>query len=114
MHDDNIQIPEMRANLAHKRWKESAVSFQDITISDKRKAEMFDRSLRFFAAAVQVSLKHSSVVGDGVTPTCLAILPGASGQIILPDVRHMNSFPFYGLPWYGSRDVVAVWDKCLR
>ncbi|CAL8467312.1 g6849 [Coccomyxa elongata] len=62
----------------------------------------------------RVSLKRSQVVGDGVTPTCLTMLPGSSGVIIFEGVRHMNIFPFYGLPWYGSPEVVAVWDKCLR
>ena len=68
----------------------------------------------FTLAVAQVSLRQSGAVGDGVAPTCLAILPGAAGVIILPDVRHMNIFPFYGLPWYGSPEVVAAWDKVLR
>lgn len=38
--DSNVQIPEKRAILACKRWKASAVSFQDIVVSGKRKAEM--------------------------------------------------------------------------
>lgn len=75
---------------------------------------LFGVSLRGSLVLCQVSLKRSQVVGDGVTPTCLTMLPGSSGVIILEGVRHMNILPFYGLPWYGSPEVVALWDKCLR
>ena len=61
----------------------------------------------------QVYLERTSEdAGDGVTPLCLAIWPKAEA-VILGGVRHMNIFPFFGQQWYGSPEVVGVWDRFL-
>eukprot|EP00775_Hariotina_reticulata_P002812 gene2813-3104_t len=51
----------------------------------------------------------SEVEGDGVCPVKTALLPGAKA-LILPDVWH-NAAP--GVQWYGSKDIVNIWDMYL-
>jgi hypothetical protein len=57
----------------------------------------------------QANCGDAAVDGDGVTPISSALLPGAQ-QLVLPGVWH-NAAP--GKEWYGTRDVVAQWDKWL-
>jgi hypothetical protein len=59
--------------------------------------------------ALQANCGVSEVKGDGVCPVETAMLPGAK-TLILPDVWH-NAAP--GVQWYGSKDIVKIWDKYL-
>ncbi len=54
-----------------------------------------------------------TVPGDGVTPVCIAHLPGAE-NIILPGVWHGPKSTLPDRPWYGDDVILDTWVKYLN
>jgi hypothetical protein len=58
---------------------------------------------------MQANCGDASVDGDGVTPLCSAVVPGAD-TLVIPACWHNKAS---GKLWYGSPEVVALWDTLL-
>ncbi|WIA15276.1 hypothetical protein OEZ85_001947 [Tetradesmus obliquus] len=90
----------------------SAVTGKRVELAEVLKLRMSvaDANYAWFVqSSYQANCGQVEVDGDGVCPVQTGLLPGAE-QLVLPGVWH-NAEP--GKLWYGSQQVVPLWDSFL-